>query len=196
MTVTLFLSGGTGNQFPISSIGGDISSTPIVDNDLNNLFDDVNRVEVINGKTEHRMFYIKNTEATNYLKTEFVTLVIPADTEISFAVDDSDSPQLLPTEDSTPTGLSFLKFSEWNTLQIPLGTFDINGEIAVWIKRKVLIGSNLVRTISKFVVGIDNVLTPTGDFNTIENSFDNKFIRNRSSLFFTDIDFVGEALLN
>ena len=84
MTVTLFYSGGLTNSFGITSIGGVKSTTPIPNGDLNNLWDDVNRVEVINGRIEHRCFYITNDGATDYLKGGLITLVIPANTEIAF----------------------------------------------------------------------------------------------------------------
>lgn len=194
MVTELRYSGGPNNKFAITSLGGAMSSEVIPDGNLNNLFDDVNRVEVINGRTEYRMFWIHNADAVNYLKAQMVTLVIPADTEISFAVDSAILPQLLSTEDSTPTGLSFLKFSEYLSLKIPLGTYNINGDIPIWIKRKVLIGSDNIRTISMVLNATDNNIVISGDFGSIENNIDNFNIRIRSAQFFTDVDFVGEAL--
>jgi len=197
MGIELRYSGGSANKFAISSLGGVMSSVIIPDAVLQNLFDDVNRVEVINGRTEHRCFYITNVGAQDYYRHRLITLVIPTDTEISYAVNDPGvTPQLLVTEDSTPTGLSFLKFSEWNTLEIPLGVLDIGDKIAVWIKRKVTVSSDDVRTISFIVDAKDNNLTPTGDFNSIESSLDNEHTRTRSSQFLTDVDFVGESLLS
>ena len=196
MGVELRYSGGVGNKFAITSIGGAMSTEVIPDAELQNLFDDVNRVEVKNGRIEHRCFFITNTGAQDYYRTRLITLVLPADTEVSFATDETDVPQLLITEDSTPVGLYFLKFSEWNTLEVPIGRIDIGKKIAIWLKRKVLVGSDSVRTISLVIDGEDNVIVTTGDFGTIENQLDNEYVRTRSPSFFTDIDFIGESLLS
>ena len=197
MSVELRYSGGLNNKFAITSLGGAISTKVIPDATLENLFDDVNRVEVINGRIEHRCFYIKNISATNFYRSRFITLVIPADTEIAYAVNDRGStPQLLATEDSVPIGLYFLQFKEWNTLEIPIGTFDIGDEVAIWLRRKVTLGSDSIRTVSIVIDGQNNVVTSTGDFSSIENSHDNDFIKNRSPQYFCDIDLVGESLLS
>ena len=194
MGIELRYSGGPSNKFAITSLGGAMSSEVIPNAVIENLFDDINRVEVINGRTEHRCFFIINTGAQDYYRTRLITLVIPSDTEISFAADESDIPQLLITEDATPVGLYFLKFSDWNTLEVPIGRLDIGKKIAIWLKRKVTAGSDAVRTISLIIDGEDNVIVTTGDFGTIENQLDNEFVRTRSPSFFTDLDFVGESL--
>ena len=196
MGVEFRYSGGPGNKFAVTSLGGAMSTEVIPDAVLENLFDDVNRVEVINGRIEHRCFFINNNGAQDYYRTRFITIVIPTDTEVSFAADESDIPQLLSTEDATPLGLSFLKFSDWNTLQLPIGRIDIGKKIAIWLKRKVTVGSDNIRTISFIVDGEDNVIVTTGDFGTIENQLDNEFVSTRSPSFFADIDFVGESLLS
>lgn len=196
MVTELRYSGGPTNKFGITSIGGVISSENIPNGNLNNLFDNVNRVEVINGRIEYRMFWIHNADAINYLKAQMVTILIPADTEISFAVDSAILPQLLATEDNTPIGLSFLKFSDYLSLKIPLGTYNINGDIPIWIKRKVLVGTDAVKTISMVLNATDNNITISGDFGSIENSIDNFNIRVRNAQFFTNVDFCGEALLS
>jgi len=103
---------------------------------------------------------------------------------------------LLPTEDSTPTGLSFLSFDAYNTLKVPLGTLNDTKSIAVWMRRKVIVGSNSLRTISFVIDGIDDPITIGGDFGSIENTHDNIFITTHSSEYFCDIDFVGESLLS
>ena len=68
MVTELRYSGGPTNKFGITSIGGAMSSEIIPNANLNNLFDDVSRVEVINGRTEYRMFWIHNADAINYIK--------------------------------------------------------------------------------------------------------------------------------
>ena len=63
MGIELRYSGGASNKFAITSLGGNMSTTVIPDAVLQNLYDDVNRVEVINGRIEHRCFYITNVGA-------------------------------------------------------------------------------------------------------------------------------------
>jgi len=92
--------------------------------------------------------------------------------------------------------LSFYKFSEWNSLKIPIGNLATLKSIPVWIKRKVLQGSSTVRNIDFDIDGNPNTLTITQDFSTVQNLFDNFEIQSRSSQFLTDIDKVGEALLS
>lgn len=194
--LSLRYSGGSTNKFAIASIGGEMSSEPIPNAQLENLFDDVSRVEVINGRIEHRCFFLLNEDVDDFHRIKFTSITIPADTEISFAVDPAPIPQSLTTEDSTPVGLRFYKFDEWNELEIPIGKLDIGDAIAVWIKRKVLVGSDDTRTIGLTIDGDDNTLVISQDFSSLQNSFDNDFITNRSSQFLTDVDFVGESLLS
>jgi hypothetical protein len=199
----LYFSGGAANQFASGSIGGGQSTTKIVDATLNNLFDDVTRVEVINGRTEYRLFWIQNTDAQDYYRTRAISIAIPADTEIAFALDpeaiQGKTPQLLTTEDSTPVGLKFFEYADWTNLKLPIGQLGQaapGDRMAIWIKRKVLVGSSLLRTVSLTFDGTNNALSITQDFNTVKSSFDNVNMFARSDQFFTDVDFVGEALLS
>jgi hypothetical protein len=63
--ISLVLSGGSSNVDPSLSLGGDPSSVPIVNNHLNNLFDNVTQDESDVGSTEYRCFYVFND--TDYL---------------------------------------------------------------------------------------------------------------------------------
>lgn len=60
----LFLSGGRNNPATSDSIGGDISAFSIPEN-LNNLFPNITTEEALNGKTDYRCFYLKNTSQTD-----------------------------------------------------------------------------------------------------------------------------------
>lgn len=194
--VQLRYSGGTLNMFPNTSTGGGMSNTQIPDSVLNNLFDTVNRVEVINGRIEYRCFWIYNETANKYYKVKLKGLVVPVDAEIAFAVDGSLTPQQLSSEDQTPVGLTFFQFDEWTELEIPIGHLQTTNKVAIWIRRKVLSGAAQTKTINLTINGGDNSLTITQDFSSTENSFDNESIRLRSPLFYTDEDFAGEALLS
>ena len=194
--VQLRYSGSSSNQFAISSIGGGISDTVIPNNQLENLLDNVSRVEVINGRTEYKMFYVFNNDSDKYLKVRFKDIMIPDNTEIAFAVDNSVLPQLLVTEDSAPSGLTFFRFKDWDKLEMGIGALGLGKYKAIWIRRKVLIGSSEVRTVSITIDGKDDdfLQAPTEDFNSIQNGFDNESIVPHSASFYTDLDFVGEAL--
>jgi len=187
-------SGGLLNKFARSSIGGVMSDTVIVNNSLENLFDNVTRVEVINGRTEFRLFYIFNEGGTKFFNVALRNIIIPEDTELAFAIDDSDSPQALSTEDEVPVGLSFWNFDEWDNLVVPIGKYDVGDRIPVWMRRKVLQGSNIVRKIGLSIKGDPDMLVISQDFGTVENIFDNCLIKPRSSSFLTDVDLVGESL--
>lgn len=195
--VKLYLSGGAANKFPITSLGGVRSTTEIEAATLNNLFDDTTRVEIINGRIEYRCFYVRNESGGDFMRARFINLVIPpiTESEFSFAVNDpGDTPQQLITEDSTPVGLTFFKFRDWRQLELAIGVLDDTEERAIWIKRKVLEGSDTVKMVDFDVDGQDNTFTPTQDFFSVESSHDNDSIVARSPQFFADIDFAGEAL--
>jgi hypothetical protein len=58
--LSLVLSGGSANIDPALSLGGNPSASPIANNSLNNLFDNVTTTESEDGATEYRCFYIFN----------------------------------------------------------------------------------------------------------------------------------------
>ena len=63
--IKIYLSWGAGNTDPNASLGWVISSTEVVDNTLNNLFDNVSWVEHTAWDINYRCIYIKNTNATD-----------------------------------------------------------------------------------------------------------------------------------
>jgi hypothetical protein len=62
--LSIVLSGGSSNINPNNSIGGDPSATPILNNALNNLFDDVTADESREGHEDYRCIYIFNDGET------------------------------------------------------------------------------------------------------------------------------------
>lgn len=58
--ISFVLSGGTANINPNKSLGGDPSSTPIISDSLNNLFDDVSPEQSISGTEDYRCIYVFN----------------------------------------------------------------------------------------------------------------------------------------
>lgn len=196
MTVQLRYSGGDSNRFARASIGGAISSTAITTDDMQNLFDDVTRVEIINGKIDYRCFFIYNDGTDDYIRLQLKNIMIPKDTEISFAVDDSEIPQLLQAEDLPPIGLTFFDLDRWLNFELPLGLLNVGSHVAIWIKRRVFIGSLESRVISILIAASDNNLVISQDFNSIENGFDNLNIVNISPMAYVDVNLIGEALVS
>lgn len=194
--VEIRYSGGVNNRFSSTSIGGEMSEYIIPNNQIDNLFDKVTRVQIINGRTEFRLFYIYNKDSEQYIKTKLSNIKIPENAEISFAVDSNKNPQQLESEDSVPNGLTFYKFDEWDGLKIFIGNLKNKKSVPVWIRRKVLQGSNKIRIISFDIEGDVISFAPRGDFSSIENIFNNYFVNSRSNEFYTDLDKVGEALLS
>lgn len=58
--ISVVLSGGSANLNPNNSLGGEPSSTPVVDGALNNLFDDVSPEESEEGHQDYRCIYFFN----------------------------------------------------------------------------------------------------------------------------------------
>lgn len=58
------LSGGSGNTDPNASLGTTKSSTEVVDNTVDNLFDDVSGDEASAGDTEYRCIYVHNNHGS------------------------------------------------------------------------------------------------------------------------------------
>lgn len=62
--IDFHLSGGVGNTDPNLALGGVRSTTQVVDNVDNNIFDDVTGTEAGSGDTEYRGLYFRNAHAT------------------------------------------------------------------------------------------------------------------------------------
>ena len=84
-----FLSGGAGNTNPNAALGGAISTTEVVDNILNNLFDNVSGVEHTAGDINYRCIYVKNNSVSiAYLSKLFIETNTPAaDSQIQIGLD-------------------------------------------------------------------------------------------------------------
>jgi len=196
MTMKVRYSGGVTNQFAATSIGGVMSNTDAPDNVFENIFDKVDRIEVINGRTDYRCFYFYNDGSDLYYRTFVKNFTIPENNEIEFAIEHSPNgiAQSIVTEDIPPVGLTFFKPTDYNAFRLGIGEIITNSKIIVWIKRKVVVGAlgNLI--ISFILDGTTNSLTITQDFNTLKSGIDNIKYVNRIGPYLTDIDKVGEAL--
>lgn len=147
--VDMFLSGGAGNTQPNGSLGSIISATAIVDDTLQNLFDDISRNEALIGRTEFRCFYIKNTTAGHVSGVVLEITSNPSTSIVSIGLDPvgkgdgvtTGVATSVVTEDTTPTGVKF--FGEdilssdgpFDTVRLPIGLLQQNEVVAVWLKR-------------------------------------------------------------
>ena len=62
--ISIVLSGGSSNSNPNLSLGGSPSSTPITNNSINNLFDDISAAQLDAGRIDYRCFYKINIYST------------------------------------------------------------------------------------------------------------------------------------
>lgn len=136
------LSGGAANSDPNASLGGAKSSTAIVDNTLNNLWDDVSGDEGSAGDTEYRAFYVHNNHGTLTLLAPKVW--ISADTtstndEVDIGIGSSavnGTEQTVANESTAPSAVTFshptTKSAGLSLTDIPAGQHK-----AVWVRRVV-----------------------------------------------------------
>lgn len=196
MTMKVRYSGGATNQFALTSLGGVMSNTDAPDNVFENIFDRVDRIEIINGRTDYRCFYFYNDGIDLFYRTFVKNFVVPENNEIEFAIEHSPTQvaQIITTEDITPVGLTFFKPTDYNAFRLGIGQIIANTKIIVWVKRKIVIGAlgNLV--LSFTLDGTTNSLSITQEFSTLKSGIDNIRYSNHVGPYLTDIDKVGEAL--
>jgi hypothetical protein len=151
-----YLSGGSGNTNPAASLGGDISTTLIVDNSVANLFDTVDSADALAGDTEYRCAYIKNTHATDDLDDVIIWIesnTTNPGTTMAIGLDpagigNGSSPggaaQPSPLdEDNPPPGVSFVTSPEpvSSPTALPIGLLEAGESQAVWFRRIVSPGT-------------------------------------------------------
>jgi hypothetical protein len=149
--IKFYLSGGAVNIFPAASLGGIKSATPVMDDTLNNLFDDVTGAEHVAGDTNYRCIYVKNDSAET---ASNVRIYIDTNTP---AIDDTINigKDLAGAGDGATTGVAdtiadeatapdpavtFTTAADYANA-IVLGTLTAGQVIAVWIKRIVTAGT-------------------------------------------------------
>ncbi|MDD5006663.1 MAG: hypothetical protein PHS33_09220 [Candidatus Omnitrophica bacterium] len=138
----IYLSGGTSNSDPDASLGGDISTTELVDNTLHNLFAKVGAAEALAGSVKYRGIYIKNTHGTlayedaiAYISTQ--TTSTDTSAKISVADEGQDaSMQAIVDEDTAPSGEVF-STADGTANGLALGNLAAGSYIGLWIERTV-----------------------------------------------------------
>lgn len=92
--IAIVLSGGATNVYPDNSIGGEPSATPIVNERVNNLFNDITASEAQAGGEDYRCFYIFNDgDTTIYNVNSWILQKMPGDSVIQVGIKNYDEMQ-------------------------------------------------------------------------------------------------------
>jgi hypothetical protein len=106
--ISVVLSGGTNNLDPNLSLGGSPSAAPIVDDVLNNLFDDVLPAESTAGMEDYRCIYFFNDgETTIFNLNVFIDLDFDAGAVLEIGISNRDESQRIQITGS-PNGGSLI----------------------------------------------------------------------------------------
>jgi len=143
------LSGGASNTDPNLALGGIISSTAIVDNTLNNLWDNVSGDEGAAGDIEYRCFYVRNSHATLTLQTPVIWVssnTTSASDEVDIGVGTAavnGTEQTVANETTAPSGVTFSHPTTKGT-GLSLGSLPAGQHKAVWVRRTVTAGAGAI----------------------------------------------------
>lgn len=136
--IEYFLTGGAANADPDASLGGDTSSENVSGTALNNLFDNINPLEIASGdRVEYRAFAFKNTGDATAKHVEFFFTDTGNAESIVAMWYDSTGTQSIGDETTEPTGAS----GNWTTPLV--GTREAFSDLAagaeyrIWIRRTV-----------------------------------------------------------
>lgn len=141
------LSGGAANSDPNAALGGAKSSTDVVDNVDNNLFDDVSGAEHTAGRVEYRCIYVHNAHATLTLTSALVWIqsdTSGADSDLSIAVGSAavnGTEQTIANETTAPTGVTWSDAAVSRATGLALGDLPAGQHKAVWLRRTISAGS-------------------------------------------------------
>jgi hypothetical protein len=141
------LSGGSGNTDVNASLGGVRSTTEVVDNVDNNLFDDVSGAEHTAGTVEYRCIYVRNAHGSLTLTSAVVWIqsdTSGADSDISIAVGTAavnGTEQTIANETTAPTGVTWSDAATSRATGLALGNLPTTQHKAVWIRRTITAGS-------------------------------------------------------
>lgn len=126
--ISVTLSGGSNNLDPNESLGGSPSATPVTDNMLNNLFEDVSPEQNDDGLEDYRCLYIFNDGETDIYS---IRLWIDSDFDngsvIAMGIDGRDERQRIRISGALPTGgtmtLSYNTVEFTSTARTNVGTW-------------------------------------------------------------------------
>lgn len=126
--ISVVLSGGTTNINPNNSLGGDPSSSPVVNNILNNLFDDVSSKETDDGHEDYRCIYFFNDGDTPvFLVNLWIISEVAGGSTIEVGIEQVDEIQRITLDNATVTGGSYtLSFDGVEF------TSNFNADLGLW----------------------------------------------------------------
>lgn len=123
------------------SAGGAISATEVVDNTLNNLFDDVSGDEAAAGLVDYRKIFAKNEHASltwQDVKVWISSLTTSADDEIDVSLSTN-----LTGSNATGDGQSYVRpTSKVHADVLSVGDLAASGYVDIWIRRTVGAGAS------------------------------------------------------
>ncbi len=126
--ISVTLSGGSNNLDPNESLGGSPSATPVTDNTLNNLFEDVSPEQNDDGLEDYRCLYIFNDGETDiYSLRLWISNDFEDGSVIAMGVDGRDERQRITISGALPTGgtmtLSYNTVEFTSTARTNVGTW-------------------------------------------------------------------------
>jgi len=140
--IKVYLSGGADNSDPNASLGGAISSTELVDNQLHNLFAKVSAAEALSGSTKYRAIYVKNENGYGLDYQDIVAYIASqttsGDTSIEIAVSTeakNTTIQTIANENTAPTGQTSWVSAEGISNGQSMGTLGDGDYRGLWVKR-------------------------------------------------------------
>lgn len=156
--IKFYLSGGSENVDPNASLGGSKSSSEIITNVLNNLFDDVIGLDHLAGEIEYRCFFVKNNSAESAanVRIHIDTNTPGTDSDISIGLDPTGAGNLaviIADEDTPPAGVTFSQPTTY-TNGLVIGSLAAGQSYPVWVKRTISAGS--------VAQALDNVILSVG----------------------------------
>ena len=161
--IKCLLSGGAGNTDPNAALGGIISVTEIVDDTLDNLFDDVSGAEHAAGDINYRCFYVKNNSAeiAYNVKIYIDTNTPAADDVINIGLDlgglDATA-DTIADEHTAPDPAVTFTTADGYANALNMGDIPAGEKFAVWVKRIVSAGSTAQANNSAILkVSVDTV---------------------------------------
>ena len=140
--ISLVFSGGSDNLLPVNSLGGIASATPITDDVLDNLFDDISADQSLSGVVDYRcIYYFNDGDTTIYSVNVFILNDFPGGAALSLGMTSQDETKRIlivgnPTSGSLTISYdaqSFvLNYDETSVmataLQNSLNALEIDGE--------------------------------------------------------------------
>lgn len=149
--IGLFYSGGTNNEEPDASLGGQISTHQIVDDGMNNLWPDVSGFDAQIGIIGHRLLYIKNLNETDTFGTvkawisqqnSFTESAGTTVIGIGVATAGLDNTEAaIANSETPPPGVVFTDVAKTEATAIQFGNIPPLHFFGIWIRRTILSGA-------------------------------------------------------